>query len=403
MTERAASTGFLVGGEAVQTYNDAHYKKLRERWGLGDDFLATFDFTKNMKGGGGKGGDLMGFTTDKLFIVKEVNPGDQKTLLKITEDYAQHLLDPHGSLLARFFLHFSRKGKDFLVMNNWMPPPRYDAVDSMEELGFDLKTNYNRFDLKGCADDKTLVALGEPVHAVHKRIFNVGMWCGDALWTPERKRYFEGKKHAQEVKFHVSQQVHDEISKQTRRDVQFLQKWGLMDYSLVVSYHGVPRTHLDVARSVYAGTSDGGSQPYLAASKDTLYISYVGIIDFLQDWTCAKKVAMCVKCCERNKATIPPVFIPRPFFLYECCGDGVIDATSRYQSTRATRYQSARATACSFRAIDAAPAHSARRRDSRVDVNAQVPYGDRFASFVDAKFSGDCAPVPEVVALDATP
>ena len=38
--------------------------------------LATFDFTKNMKGGG-KGGDLMGFTTDKLFIVKEVNPGDQ--------------------------------------------------------------------------------------------------------------------------------------------------------------------------------------------------------------------------------------------------------------------------------------------------------------------------------------
>ena len=78
-----------------------------------------------------------------------------------------------------------------------------------------------------------------------------------------------------------------------------------------------------------------------------------------------------------------------------CCVDGVIDATSRYQSTRAT--------ARPFRAIDAAPAHSARRRASRVDVTAQVPYGDRFASFVDAKFSGDCAPVPEVVALDATP
>ena len=67
MTERAASTGFHVGGETVTTYNDEHYKKLRERWGLGDDFLATFDFTKNMKGGGGKGGDLMGFTTDKLY------------------------------------------------------------------------------------------------------------------------------------------------------------------------------------------------------------------------------------------------------------------------------------------------------------------------------------------------
>ena len=60
MTDRAASTGFLVGGETVQTYNDEHYKKLRERWGLGDDFLENFDFSKNMKGGGGKGGDLMG-------------------------------------------------------------------------------------------------------------------------------------------------------------------------------------------------------------------------------------------------------------------------------------------------------------------------------------------------------
>ena len=84
MTERETSAGFLVGGETVQTYNDAHYKKLRERWGLGDDFLETFDFSKNMKGGGGKGGDLMGFTTDKLFIVKEVNPGE-KSLLKITD------------------------------------------------------------------------------------------------------------------------------------------------------------------------------------------------------------------------------------------------------------------------------------------------------------------------------
>ena len=85
----------------------------------------------------------------------------------------------------------------------------------------------------------------------------------------------------------------------------------------------------------------------------------------------------------------------RPLFFYGHRGDGVIDATSRHQS--------ARATACPFRAIDAGPTHTARRRASRVDANAQVPYGDRFASFVDAKFIGDCAPVPEVVALDATP
>ena len=124
---------------------------------------------------------------------------------------------------------------------------------------------------------------------------------------------------------------------------------------------------------LYAGTSDGGTQPYLAASNETIYISYVGIIDFLQDWTCAKKVAMCVKCCERNKATIPPV------------------CSSVLSLTGAAATAWGRGCCIPPYAADATP------------TNAQVPYGDRFASFVDAKFSGDCAPVPEVVALDATP
>ena len=56
--------GFHVGGDAVNTFNDEHYKKLRERWGLGDDFLANFDFEGRMKSGGGKGGQLMAFTSD---------------------------------------------------------------------------------------------------------------------------------------------------------------------------------------------------------------------------------------------------------------------------------------------------------------------------------------------------
>ena len=103
MTERETSAGFHVGGETVQTYNDSTTRSCGSGGVWATISLENFDFNKNMKGGGGKGGDLMGFTTDKLFIVKEVNPGDQKSLLKITEDYAQHLLDPHGSLLARFF------------------------------------------------------------------------------------------------------------------------------------------------------------------------------------------------------------------------------------------------------------------------------------------------------------
>jgi len=108
----------------------------------------------------------------------------------------------------------------------------------------------------------------------------------------------------------------------------------------------------------------------------------VGIIDFLQDWTCAKKVAMCVKCCECNKATIPPVCSSVLFFIWV--------ARRRRGGERHVV-----ASVVSHRTP------STRRPDAY--VYAQVPCGDRFASFVDAKFSGDGAPGPEVVALDATP
>ena len=57
------------------------------------------------------------------------------------------------------------------------------------------------------------------------------------MWTPESAPRQDARA---EVKFHVSKQTHDEITAMTKRDVTFLQKWGLMDYSLVVSYHGVP-------------------------------------------------------------------------------------------------------------------------------------------------------------------
>ena len=35
--------------------------------------------------------------------------------------------------------------------------------------------------------------------------------------------------------------------------------------------------------------------------------TYLGVIDYLQPWTCGKVCAMWIKVFERNKATIPPV------------------------------------------------------------------------------------------------
>ena len=253
---------FELSHETVKTYADDEYKKVRERWQLGDDFLGGFDFAE-LKEGGGKGGNLMGFTKDKQYLarvrrdrvkirarrlsahaardaqVKEVNATDHNTILRIIHKYVAHLLDPEGSLLARFFLHFERGGKNYLVMNNWMPPPRYTEVDG-KELGHDIKLNYSTYDLKGCADDKTLKVHGADVEAVHKRVFNVAMWLGTLFWSPERKHYYEGKLHARETQFPVSVAAHARAAKESEIPNfkgSFLGRFPLVSADLWTSDH----------------------------------------------------------------------------------------------------------------------------------------------------------------------
>lgn len=292
--KRELSTShLLVGGHAVTAINDDEFSKVRSYFEIDEEeFLSTVDFDK-MDKGGGKGGMFMSFTDDKLYIVKELNGDDHGSLLKIAKDYAKHVTE--GSLIARVFAHFKKGTKNFMVMNNWMPPV---AAGSK---------NYSQYDLKGCADDKTLKRFGESVPAVHKRIFNLPMWFGTAFWSQERFTYFEGKMHAQHVHFKVSKSVHDEIISKVKKDVEFLQKYKLMDYSLVVSYHVLPRNDRKTLDTVYRNTSDKGAQPFVGHNKTQTYVVYLGIIDFLQDWTAAKVAANCIKIAERNKATIPPL------------------------------------------------------------------------------------------------
>mmetsp|Transcript_15889 Transcript_15889/g.49764 ORF Transcript_15889/g.49764 Transcript_15889/m.49764 type:complete len:335 (+) Transcript_15889:100-1104(+) len=298
------TTELVVGGKAVEAFNDSEFVKIRERYGLDEvEFLKSIDFSK-MEQGGGKGGMQMGFTSDKLYIVKELNGSDHHSLSAIAAEYCEHVLAAEGSLIARLFAHFAYRGHNFVVMNNWMPPPRYEAAPAgLVDL---LRSNFSQYDLKGCADDKTLKRRGESIPAVHKRVFNIPLWLGTLFWTEARQTYYSGKLHARDVAFHVSRAAHDDISAKVQRDVLFLQKCGLMDYSLVVSYHVLPRRDAEALDKVYRATSDAGAQPYVGHKDKQTFVVYLGIIDFLQDWTTAKVVANCIKVAERNKATIPP-------------------------------------------------------------------------------------------------
>jgi hypothetical protein len=256
---------FSVGKRVVQTFNDESFAKVRVFFGVEDDFnrggiLETgFDFAK-MAAGGGKGGQLMAFDDSRKYLIKEMNQADHHKLLEIAESFTQHVMEGvrdsaanlEGgctSLLCRFFAHFYDKEtkKPYVVMNNWLP--RYSSYasawgESDISVGFsaeeqesaieELEDNTYIMDLKGSADDKMLTEHGHGVNEVHKRIWNVGMWCGKCAWSHDRKLYYAGKKHARAAKFYVTAEQKEWVMTRLQRDIAWLIKHGLMDYSLMV-------------------------------------------------------------------------------------------------------------------------------------------------------------------------
>ena len=67
------TTGPLTAYHEVKLKYDSAFSKIRLTAGLANDFLTRSGFTFNsLKAGGGKGGDLMAFTADNSYLVKEV-------------------------------------------------------------------------------------------------------------------------------------------------------------------------------------------------------------------------------------------------------------------------------------------------------------------------------------------
>mmetsp|Transcript_32796 Transcript_32796/g.42125 ORF Transcript_32796/g.42125 Transcript_32796/m.42125 type:complete len:361 (-) Transcript_32796:116-1198(-) len=310
-----------VGSGRFPTYNDEHFAKIRAFIGLPDDFIeSSFSFETKPKGGnmapgGGKGGQLMGFTKDRLFIIKELNNTDHNTLLKVAEDFADHIVHPDGSLLCKIVAHFYHTGlmRNYIIMNNVTMSPK--SKEEGKQAAKPKRRASQSYDLKGCNDDKILDLDGHRMEEVHKRIWNVHMWCGRCCWSDARKRYFDGKKAAYREQFHVTPSQKDDLMQWLRTSVHFLSERSLMDYSLMVSCVKFETSDPATAQLVAdieeqrATTVNGTSVspfPFVSVVEGSVQVLHLGVIDYLQDWTCTKNLAMAIKVCERNKATVPP-------------------------------------------------------------------------------------------------
>lgn len=213
----------VFGGAECPTFNDQFFCNVRSFYGIADDFANdsfTFD---NLKSGGGKGGDPMVRTTDLLFFVKQLNPGDHQVLVDpaFAQAFSAHITNAElPSVIGPIVAHFSNPNtrKNYMVMLNVLS---YDGQ------------YHKQYDLKGCADDRLLVNDGERIVVVRKRIWSLHVRCG--CGGPLRKIYKDGKLEALHQPFlPISEADKKLLLEALERDVKFLQENELMDYSLIV-------------------------------------------------------------------------------------------------------------------------------------------------------------------------
>lgn len=148
---------------------------------------------------------------------------------------------------------------------------------------------------------------GKDIKAVHKRIWNVAMWCGKVSWTEDRHRYYDGKQLARNVEFTMTDQHRTKFLEALDRDTAWLASQKLMDYSLLVAIKEGPQ-------GSFSNDASLGYRPLLRQlpeGRETVLA--ISIIDILQKWTNGKKVARYIKILEDDKATMPPDFYASRF------------------------------------------------------------------------------------------
>ena len=169
-------------------------------------------------GSPGKSGSFFYFSRDYRFIIKTISHSEHKFLRSILKNYHEHIkANPH-SLLSRFYgLHRVKlpRGRKihFVIMNNLFPPHR------------DIHETY---DLKGSAYGRD--------YPEEKAKSNPKAVLKDLNWV-NRGRTLE-----------LGPEKRALLTEQLRRDMEFLKRMKVMDYSLLVGIHNMERGNRDNLR-----------------------------------------------------------------------------------------------------------------------------------------------------------
>lgn len=198
------------------------FRELREDYFHIDpaDYLLslTAKYILSELGSPGKSGSFFYYSRDYRFIIKTISHSEHAFMRSILKDYHTHVKNNPHTLLSRFYgLHRVKmpRGRKihFVIMNNLFPPHR------------DIHETY---DLKGSAYGRE--------YPEEKAKTNPRAVLKDLNWVNRgRTLEFGPEKRAL-------------LTEQLRRDMEFLRRINVMDYSLLVGIHNMERGNRDNLR-----------------------------------------------------------------------------------------------------------------------------------------------------------
>ncbi|KAG8628643.1 hypothetical protein KVT40_002508 [Elsinoe batatas] len=170
-------------------------------------------------GSPGKSGSFFYFSRDYKYIIKTIHHHEAKFLRKILPQYYEHVKANPDTLLSQFYgLHRVKTSTGdlfhFVIMNNLFPAH---------------KDIHRTYDLKG-----SLVG----------REYDEKLLDNNPQATLKDLNWLNRNMH---LEFGPSKG--DKLKNQMERDVRFLQKLGIMDYSLLVGIHDLNRGNADNIRN----------------------------------------------------------------------------------------------------------------------------------------------------------
>ncbi|VEU23400.1 DEKNAAC104619 [Brettanomyces naardenensis] len=247
-------------------------------------------------GSPGKSGSFFYYSGDYRFIIKTIHHSEHRHLRKILKQYHDYVEQNPGTLLCQFYgLHrlkmHTSKGLlklHILVMNNIFPPTR--------EIN-------ERFDLKGSTSGRYT-----DIQKAEKQV-RTSLCLKDLNFLKSNE------------KIHLSPQRRKAVLEQLRKDVDFLERTNIMDYSLLLGVHNMTDEELnapedqepsflstrDPETSKIFVLPDGGIRAADAGGHELPVIYYMAIIDCLTNYSTFKRLETFFRSFKHKRNTISAV------------------------------------------------------------------------------------------------